>query len=67
MLIGPPILPLVGKECGIRPIGEYISASRGSAMFFTGVIGKPVSGYAVPEWKTREAQLKESEAAVHLK
>src|SRR5437763_16061669 len=55
MLIGPPILPLVGKECGIRPIGGYMSGSRGSAMFFTGVIGKPVSGYAVPEWKWRNA------------
>src|SRR6266478_6954155 len=53
MLIGPPILPRVLYECGTP--GGYMSASRASAMFFTGVIGKPVSGYAVPEWKWRNA------------
>src|SRR5438552_10781333 len=53
MLIGPPILPKVRKECATP--GGYMSGSRGSAMFFTGVIGNAVSGYAVPEWKWRNA------------
>src|SRR5512142_1887042 len=53
MLIGPPILPCVGKECGTP--GGYMSGSRGSASFFTGTIGNLVSAYDVPEWKCRKA------------
>src|SRR2546426_8092141 len=53
MLSGPPMLPRVRNECA-TPAG-YIAESRGSASLFTGVMGKPVSGYAVPEWKWRNA------------
>src|SRR4051812_30404116 len=53
MLIAPPILPLVVNEWATP--GGYMSASRASATFFTGVIGNFVSGYAVPEWKWRKA------------
>src|SRR5438045_9741055 len=53
MLIGPPIVPRVRNECAVP--GGYISGSRGSASFFTGVIGNRVSAYDVPEWKCRNA------------
>src|SRR4029078_136791 len=53
MLIGPPIVPRVRNECAVP--GGYMSGWRGSASFFTGVIGKRVSAYEVPEWKCRNA------------
>src|SRR5512132_20694 len=53
MLIGP----LVVNERGV-PVG-YMSGSRGSAMFLTGVIGNgtglPLCGYEVPECRWRNA------------
>src|SRR3954469_16587324 len=57
MLIGPPVGPRVVNECAIP--GGYMSGSRGSAMFLTGVIGNgfgsPLSGYDVPECRWRNA------------
>src|SRR5437868_14928426 len=57
MLIGPPTGPRVVNECAMP--GGYMSGSRGSAMFFTGVIGNgfgsPLSGYEVPECRWRNA------------
>src|SRR3981189_3303709 len=57
MLIGPPTGPLVLNECAIP--GGYMSGSRGSAMFLTGVIGNGTGsllcGYEVPECRWRNA------------
>src|SRR5436305_28891 len=64
MLIGPPTLPFVVNECGMP--GGYMSGSRGSAMFFTGVIGNFVSGYAVPEWKWRKAVIEATGSRVSI-
>src|SRR6185369_17651182 len=41
------------NECAVP--GGYMSGSRGSASFFTGVIENRVSAYDVPEWKCRNA------------
>src|SRR4029077_1132306 len=57
MLTGPPMGPLVVNECGVP--GGYMSGSRGSAMFLTGVMGKgtgsPLCGDEGPECGWRKA------------
>src|ERR1700694_5315721 len=57
MLIGPPVVAFVANACGTP--GGYMSGSRVSAMFLTGVIGNgfgsALSGYEVPECRWRNA------------